>query len=240
MSTPAVFPASLSSSLNPTKHQRSLEPGARPDLIYINLAIDRKQRAYSLVRELYHFTTSRLQRRNASIMAALSASPSFTVGSWALGYNSVFIRKGAEKDTCRRRSSLSTGTGPLGPSPWVRRPPATLPTTAPYRTSYSSWTYHPIFPDGTAIPGSPSNEVILAGATNKTPPTSSSNCLWISQPTVSPPQPPSLGSTTLRSTASHHHRSASRSRSSRSPDCNSYSAEAWLLPLRTRPAGPDF
>ena len=72
----------------------------RDHLTYINLATDRQQHAYSLVRELYHITTSRLQRRNAPIMAALSASPPFTVGGWAWVYNSAStIRQGAKKDT---------------------------------------------------------------------------------------------------------------------------------------------
>jgi len=72
----------------------------RDHLTYINLATDRQQRAYSPVLELYHITTSRLQRRNAPIMAALSASPPFTVGGWAWVYNSAStIRQGAKKDT---------------------------------------------------------------------------------------------------------------------------------------------
>eukprot|EP00904_Undaria_pinnatifida_P010283 jgi/Undpi1/6385/HiC_scaffold_20.g08866.m1 len=45
----------------------------RDHLVYINLAIDRQQRAYSLVRELHRLTVSRLQRRNAPIMAGGSA-----------------------------------------------------------------------------------------------------------------------------------------------------------------------
>ncbi len=72
----------------------------RDHLAYINLATDRQQRAYSLVRELYSITTSRLQRRNAPIMAALLASPPFTVGGWAWVYNSAStIRQGVRKDT---------------------------------------------------------------------------------------------------------------------------------------------
>ena len=49
-------------------------------LVYINRATDRQQRACSLVRELHRLTVSRLQRRNAPIMAALLASPPFSVG----------------------------------------------------------------------------------------------------------------------------------------------------------------
>ena len=46
----------------------------RDHLVYINLAIDRQQRTNSLVRELHRLTISRLQRRNALIMAALLLS----------------------------------------------------------------------------------------------------------------------------------------------------------------------
>ena len=55
----------------------------RDHLVYINLATDRQQRAYSLVRELHRLTVSRLQRRNAPIMAALLASP--PLFRWRLG-----------------------------------------------------------------------------------------------------------------------------------------------------------
>ena len=90
------LPLSVFEPDNVGGHQ-SLE---RDHLTYINLATERQQRAYSLVRELYHITTSRLQRRNAPIMAALSASPPFTVGGWAWVYNSAStIRQGAKKDT---------------------------------------------------------------------------------------------------------------------------------------------
>ena len=69
-------------------------------LVYINLATDRQQLAYSLVRELHRLTVSRLQRRNAPIMAALLASPPFSVGGWAWVYNSAStIRQGARKGT---------------------------------------------------------------------------------------------------------------------------------------------
>ena len=72
----------------------------RDHLVYINIATDQQQRAYSLVRELHRLTVSRLQRRNAPIMAALLASPPFSVGGWAWVYNSASaIRQGAKKGT---------------------------------------------------------------------------------------------------------------------------------------------
>ena len=72
----------------------------RDHLVYINLATDRQQRAYSLVREFHRLAVSRLQRRNAPIMAALLASPPFSVGGWAWIYNSAStIRQGVKKGT---------------------------------------------------------------------------------------------------------------------------------------------
>ena len=47
----------------------------RGHLVYISLATDRQRRAYSLVHEVHRLTVSRLQRRNAPIMAALLAPP---------------------------------------------------------------------------------------------------------------------------------------------------------------------
>ena len=70
----------------------------RDHLVYINLATDRQQRAYSFVRELHRLTVLRLQRRNAPIMAALLASPPFAVGGWAWVDNPAStIRQGVKK-----------------------------------------------------------------------------------------------------------------------------------------------
>ena len=74
--------------------------GHRDHLVYINLATDRQQRAYSLVREPHRLTVSRLQRHNAPIMAAFFASPRLAVGRWAWVYNSAStIRQGVKKGT---------------------------------------------------------------------------------------------------------------------------------------------
>ena len=62
----------------------------RDHLVSINLATDRQQRAYSLVRKLHRLTVSRLQRRNAPIMAALHG----------LETHCDFTRR---LDSCRRR-----------------------------------------------------------------------------------------------------------------------------------------
>ena len=71
----------------------------RDHLAYCNLATDRQQRAYRIVREHHAVTTSRLARRNTPIMDALRLSPPYTVGGWAWVYNSAATRQGAKKDT---------------------------------------------------------------------------------------------------------------------------------------------
>ena len=78
------LPLSVFEPPNIGGHQ-SLE---RDHLAYINLATDRQQRAYLIVRELYAIAAARLQLRNAPILASLLRSPPFTVGGWAWIYNS--------------------------------------------------------------------------------------------------------------------------------------------------------
>ena len=69
-------------------------------LAYRDLATERQQSAYRLVRELHTITASRLARRNSPIMDALHLSPPYAVGGWAWVYNSTAtIRQGAKKDT---------------------------------------------------------------------------------------------------------------------------------------------
>ena len=84
----------------------------RDHLVYIHLATDRQQRAYSLVRELHRLTVSRLQRRNAPIMTALLASPPFSVGNWAGVYNSAStirqdVKKGTDATVLKTKLSLN-------------------------------------------------------------------------------------------------------------------------------------
>ena len=58
-------------------------------LAYCNLATERQQRAYRLVREHHAVTASRLARRNNPIMDALRLSRPYTVGGRAWVYNSA-------------------------------------------------------------------------------------------------------------------------------------------------------
>ena len=107
----------------------------RDHLVYINLATDRQQRAYSLVREHHRLAVSRLQHRNASIMVALLTSPPFAVGSWGWIYNSAFIirqgvRKGTDATVLKTKLSLNwnepfkmLAVGPMAASNTPDNPP---------------------------------------------------------------------------------------------------------------------
>ena len=69
-------------------------------LAYSDLATDRQQRAYDIVREHHGVTVSRVERRNSALSDALHAVPKFTAGGWVWMYNtSATIRQGANTDT---------------------------------------------------------------------------------------------------------------------------------------------
>ena len=212
----------------------------RDYLVYMNLATDRQQRAYSLVRELHRLTVSRLQRRNAPIMAALLASPPFSVGGWAWVYNSAStIRQGVKKGTDATVLKTKLSLNWKGPFKILAVGPMQPPTpsiTTRYKTSCSSSMYLQIFRDVTPNHASPSNDASPA-TTPTTPATYPSTCQRTSQHTSSQLLLPSRPPTTSPSTTSHHHRSASRL--SRSPATNSYAAAAESSPSYTRPTEPD-
>ena len=73
---------------------------ARDHLAYCDLATDRPQRAYDIVREHHALTVSRVERRNSALTDALRAVPKFEVGGWVWAYNTAAtIRQGAKTDT---------------------------------------------------------------------------------------------------------------------------------------------
>ena len=73
---------------------------ARDHLAYCDLATDRQQRAYEIVREHHAPTVARLNRRNFVLADALRPVPEFDVGSRAWVYNTAAtIRQGAKPDT---------------------------------------------------------------------------------------------------------------------------------------------
>ena len=72
----------------------------RDQLVYIDVATARQQRAYRAVRELHAIYISRLGRHNAPLMDALRVLPPFSVNRWAWIYNSgATIPQGARKGT---------------------------------------------------------------------------------------------------------------------------------------------
>ena len=73
---------------------------ARDHLVYYDLATDRQQRAYDIVREHHALTVSRVERRNSALSDAPRAAPKFAVGSWVRVYSTlVTIRQGAKTGT---------------------------------------------------------------------------------------------------------------------------------------------
>ena len=145
----------------------------RDHLTYTDLATDRQQRAYSLVRVLHRITTSRLQRRNAPIMAALSACPPFTVGGWAWVYNSAStIRQAAKKDTdanvLKTKLSLNWYTSfkilAVGPAR-----ASGIPDNRPLHDKILFLDLSSDLPVGTPSPAYPSNDASLAGAPTTSP-----------------------------------------------------------------------
>ena len=72
---------------------------ARDHLVYGDLATDRQQRAYDIVREHHVHKVSGLERRNSALTDALRAVPIFAVGGWVWVYNTAAtIRQGAKTD----------------------------------------------------------------------------------------------------------------------------------------------
>ena len=56
---------------------------ARDHLAYCDLATDRQQRAYGIVREQHALTVSRAERGNSALFDALRSVPKFAIGGWA-------------------------------------------------------------------------------------------------------------------------------------------------------------
>ena len=76
-------------------HQSS----ARYHLAYCDLATNRQQHAYVIVREHHALTATRVERRNSALSDAVRAVPKFAVGVWVRAYNTAAtIRQGAQTD----------------------------------------------------------------------------------------------------------------------------------------------
>ena len=103
----------------------------RDQLAYCDLARERQQRAYELVREQHALTVAGVNGRNSALSDALLRRPQYAAGGWVWVYNTAAtIRQGLRKDTDNKvlKEKLSLNwTGPfktiaVGPSPATNTP----------------------------------------------------------------------------------------------------------------------
>ena len=94
-------------------------------LAYCDLARERQQRAYELVREQHTLTVARVNGRNSALSDAFLRRSKYTAGGWIWVYNTAAtirqgLRKGADNEVFKEKLSLNW-TGPfkiiaVGPS----------------------------------------------------------------------------------------------------------------------------
>ena len=89
----------------------------RDQLAYCDLARDRQQRAYAIVREQHALTIARVNGRNSALSDALLRRPKYTTGGWVWIYNTAAtirqgLRKSADNKVLKEKLSLNW-TGPL-------------------------------------------------------------------------------------------------------------------------------
>ena len=103
----------------------------RDQLAYCDLARERQQRAYELVREQHALTVARVHGRNSALSDALLRRPQYAAGGWVWVYDTAAtirqgLRKGADNKILKEKLSLNW-TGPLkiiavGPAPATDTP----------------------------------------------------------------------------------------------------------------------
>ena len=103
----------------------------RDQLTYCDLARERQQRVYELVREQHALTVARVNGRNSALSDDLLRRPQYAAGGWVWVYNTAAtIRQGMRKDTDNKvlKEELSLNwIGPfkiitIGPSPATDTP----------------------------------------------------------------------------------------------------------------------
>ena len=96
----------------------------RDQLAYCDLARERQQRAYEIVREQHALTVARANGRNSALSDALLRRPKYMAGGWVWVYNTAAtIRQGLRKALTMKSSKRNfrlNWTGPkiiaVGPS----------------------------------------------------------------------------------------------------------------------------
>ena len=110
----------------------SRQSSARDHVAYCDLATDRQQHAYDIVREHHALTVSRVERHNSALSDALRAVPKFVVGGWVWVYNTaVTIRQGAKTDTGAKALKAKLSLNWTGPYKVLAVGPCT-PGDTPY------------------------------------------------------------------------------------------------------------
>ena len=103
----------------------------RDQLAYCDLARERQQRAYELVREQHALTVARVNGRNSALSDALLRRPQYAAGGWIWIYNTAAtirqgLRKAADNKVLKEKLSLNwTGLFKIlavGPAPAADTP----------------------------------------------------------------------------------------------------------------------
>ena len=103
----------------------------RDHLAYSDLARERQQHAYELVREQHALTVARVKGRNSTLSDALLCRPKYVAGGWVWVYNTAAtirqgLHKGVDNKVLKEKLPLNW-TGPfkiiaVGPSPAATQP----------------------------------------------------------------------------------------------------------------------
>ena len=103
----------------------------RDHLAYCDLARERQQHAYELVREQHALTVARVNGRNSTLSDALLRRPKYMAGGWVWVYNTAAgirqgLHKGVDNKVFKEKLSLNW-IGPfkivaVGPSPAATQP----------------------------------------------------------------------------------------------------------------------
>ena len=103
---------------------------ARDQLEYVNLAADRQQRSYALVREQHAINASKIAKSNSALLDALHQTPVYKKDAWVWIYNSAStIRQGASSGSATSANADSPSTGQIPSKSW-RSARMTLPRMA--------------------------------------------------------------------------------------------------------------